>query len=82
MPVYQYRCMQCQHFIEQEHGMLEKPLVVCPACGGLTEKCPPSTFHIQRLAADSEEAHTCSGHDHTHCGAFHYAERVHQEESE
>ena len=33
MARYDYRCPACELVFEVEHGMDEKPLVVCPACG-------------------------------------------------
>ncbi len=33
MARYDYRCPACHHVFEVEHGMNEKPKVVCPVCG-------------------------------------------------
>lgn len=33
MARYDYRCPSCHHVFEVEHGMNEKPKVVCPKCG-------------------------------------------------
>ncbi len=33
MARYDYRCPSCHHVFEVEHGMNEKPKVVCPVCG-------------------------------------------------
>jgi putative FmdB family regulatory protein len=33
MPIYEYRCEKCQTVVERIHGMKEKPVVKCPACG-------------------------------------------------
>lgn len=33
MARYDYRCPTCHHVFEVEHGMNEKPKVLCPKCG-------------------------------------------------
>lgn len=38
MAHYDYRCASCGHVFEVEHGMMEKPEVTCPGCGGRAEK--------------------------------------------
>jgi putative FmdB family regulatory protein len=34
MPTYEYECLDCQHRFEKFQGMKDKPLQVCPRCGG------------------------------------------------
>lgn len=38
MARYDYRCSACGKVFEVEHGMMEHPQVVCPECGGPTDK--------------------------------------------
>lgn len=38
MAHYDYRCTSCGHVFDVEHGMTERPEVVCPVCGKLAEK--------------------------------------------
>jgi putative FmdB family regulatory protein len=33
MPTYEYECAACGHALEAFHGINEKPLKKCPACG-------------------------------------------------
>lgn len=33
MPFYDYLCDGCGHRFEQNHGMSEPPVKVCPSCG-------------------------------------------------
>jgi|SRR5689334_3858671 len=33
MPIYEYRCTQCEHKLETLQRLSEAPLVTCPACG-------------------------------------------------
>jgi putative FmdB family regulatory protein len=34
MPTYEYECLDCQYIFEKFQGMKDKPLAVCPKCGG------------------------------------------------
>jgi putative FmdB family regulatory protein len=34
MPTYEYECLKCQHRFEKFQGIKDKPLKVCPRCGG------------------------------------------------
>lgn len=34
MPTYDYKCESCQHQFEAFQAISEKPLSVCPQCGG------------------------------------------------
>lgn len=38
MARYDYRCNACGKVFEVEHGMTERPDVVCPDCGAAAEK--------------------------------------------
>ena len=33
MPIYEYRCNECQHDVEALQKLSDPPLVTCPACG-------------------------------------------------
>ena len=33
MPIYEYRCKECQHEVEALQKLSDPPLVTCPACG-------------------------------------------------
>lgn len=40
MPVYQYRCAECEAEWEEYHSMHETPRIPCPKCSGAqTGKC-------------------------------------------
>lgn len=34
MPIYTYRCKECNHQFEQRQHMSEEPLTLCPVCAG------------------------------------------------
>ncbi len=34
MPIYTYRCKECNHQFEQRQHMSEEPLTICPVCEG------------------------------------------------
>ena len=38
MPIYGYRCSQCDHELEVFQSMSDAPLKTCPACGGTLRK--------------------------------------------
>ena len=38
MPIYGYRCSQCDHELEVFQSMSDAPLKVCPECGGPLRK--------------------------------------------
>jgi len=33
MPIYEYKCDECEHKIEVRQGFYDEPCVTCPACG-------------------------------------------------
>ena len=33
MPIYEYRCKECEHEVEALQKLSDAPLVTCPACG-------------------------------------------------
>ena len=38
MPIYGYRCTQCEHELEVFQSMSDAPLKTCPVCGGSLRK--------------------------------------------
>lgn len=38
MPIYGYRCSECQHELELLQSMSDAPLTQCPVCGGRLQK--------------------------------------------
>jgi putative FmdB family regulatory protein len=38
MPIYGYRCTQCEHELEVFQSMSDKPLTTCPVCGASLRK--------------------------------------------
>lgn len=38
MPIYGYRCSECQHELELLQSMSAPPLTQCPQCGGRLQK--------------------------------------------
>jgi putative FmdB family regulatory protein len=33
MPLYDYKCNDCQHCFEESHAMSAPPIKICPECG-------------------------------------------------
>ena len=38
MPIYEYVCQKCGHYLETMQKMSDKPLTSCPECRGKLEK--------------------------------------------
>jgi putative FmdB family regulatory protein len=38
MPIYEYVCQKCGHYLETMQKMSDKPLTSCPECKGRLEK--------------------------------------------
>lgn len=38
MPTYEYRCSDCGYEFEQFQSISDAPILVCPECGGKTER--------------------------------------------
>jgi len=38
MPIYEYQCLQCKDIQEFWQKITEKPVMVCPVCGGPLQK--------------------------------------------
>ncbi|MBZ5713174.1 FmdB family zinc ribbon protein [Nannocystis pusilla] len=48
MPIYAYRCLQCEAEPEVIQKMSDDPLTVCEACGGkLVRKVTAASFHLK-----------------------------------
>ena len=49
MPIYEYRCTQCQHKLESLQRFSDAPLVTCPACGkdALTKLVSAAGFQLK-----------------------------------
>jgi putative FmdB family regulatory protein len=49
MPIYEYRCTECQHKFESLQKFSDAPLVVCPACGksALTKLVSAAGFQLK-----------------------------------
>ncbi|WP_272088131.1 FmdB family zinc ribbon protein [Nannocystis bainbridge] len=48
MPIYAYRCLQCEAEPEFIQKMSEDPITVCEACGGqLVRKVTSASFHLK-----------------------------------
>jgi putative FmdB family regulatory protein len=38
MPIYEYRCRSCLHEFEHFQKITDKPVTVCPKCGGPVDR--------------------------------------------
>lgn len=38
MPIYEYKCQDCEAFIEKRQNIADEPLTKCEKCGGSLEK--------------------------------------------
>lgn len=48
MPIYAYRCLQCEAEPEYIQKMSDEPITVCEACGGqLVRKVTAASFHLK-----------------------------------
>ena len=49
MPIYEYRCTQCEHKLEALQRFSDAPLVTCPACGkeALTKLVSAAGFQLK-----------------------------------
>ena len=51
MPLYEYRCLKCEHVMEVLQKLNDPPLRRCKVCSGKVEKLISRTSLINRLAA-------------------------------
>ncbi len=49
MPIYEYKCTECQHRLEKLQRMSEDPLKDCPECGqsALTKLVSAASFKLK-----------------------------------
>ncbi len=49
MPIYEYKCTECQHRLEKLQKMSDDPLKDCPECGqlALTKLVSASSFKLK-----------------------------------
>ncbi|PON16259.1 hypothetical protein C2W62_19470 [Candidatus Entotheonella serta] len=48
MPIYEYRCLDCDHEFERMQKFSDPPLETCPSCEGTVQKLiSRSTFHLK-----------------------------------
>ena len=48
MPIYEYRCLDCDHEFERMQKFSDPPLQACPICEGTVQKLiSRSTFHLK-----------------------------------
>ena len=48
MPIYEYRCLDCDHEFERMQKFSDPPLKTCPSCEGTVQKLiSRSTFHLK-----------------------------------
>jgi putative FmdB family regulatory protein len=48
MPIYEYRCLDCDHEFERMQKFSEPPLKTCPICDGTVQKLiSRSAFHLK-----------------------------------
>jgi len=48
MPIYEYRCNNCERIIEVLQKFSDKPLTRCPACSGkITRLISNCSFHLK-----------------------------------
>jgi putative FmdB family regulatory protein len=48
MPIYEYRCQDCDHEFERMQKFSDPPVEACPACAGAVQKLiSRSAFHLK-----------------------------------
>jgi len=48
MPIYEYRCLDCDHEFERMQKFSDAPLTECPSCAGRVQKLiSRSAFHLK-----------------------------------
>ncbi|MDQ7051041.1 MAG: zinc ribbon domain-containing protein [Enterobacterales bacterium] len=49
MPIYEYKCTECDHRLEKLQKMADDPLKICPECGqsSLTKLVSASAFKLK-----------------------------------
>jgi putative FmdB family regulatory protein len=46
MPIYEYKCEKCKKHHEIMQKITEKPLTICPSCGGKMKKMISNTSFV------------------------------------
>ena len=46
MPIYEYKCAKCKRHHEIMQKITDKPLTICPSCGGNMRKMISSTSFV------------------------------------
>jgi len=46
MPIYEYKCEKCRKHHEIMQKITEKPLTICPSCGGAMKKLISNTSFV------------------------------------
>jgi putative FmdB family regulatory protein len=46
MPIYEYKCEKCRKHHEIMQRITEKPLAICPSCGGKMKKLISNTSFV------------------------------------
>jgi putative FmdB family regulatory protein len=74
MPTYEYECNRCHGHFERQQSMKDKPLEVCPECGGNVRRkvSGGSGFIMKSQGQSLRDSHTgCSLEEtgRTCCGA-------------
>jgi putative FmdB family regulatory protein len=46
MPIYEYKCAKCKKHHEIMQKITDKPLTICPSCGGTMKKMISSTSFV------------------------------------
>jgi putative FmdB family regulatory protein len=46
MPIYEYKCAKCKKHHEIMQKITDKPLTICPSCGGTMNKMISSTSFV------------------------------------
>jgi putative FmdB family regulatory protein len=68
MPIYEYKCQDCQKKFEVLHRAGEEKEVVCPYCGSKNAKRVMSVFATTGLDVPSSGCSSCSGSSCSTCG--------------
>ncbi|MDI6868565.1 MAG: zinc ribbon domain-containing protein [Coprothermobacterota bacterium] len=69
MPIYEYRCLDCQNKFEVLHLNQEEKEIICPNCGSKNIKRVMSTFACSGLDnVPSSGCSSCSGSSCSSCG--------------
>lgn len=77
MPTYDYRCKNCGHHFEEFQSVTDKPLTICPQCGGNLQRLitggsglifKGSGFYITDYKKENSKSNAASGSSNTPAG--------------